>query len=212
MSGKKDFSKFVGLASEQADRDMVYRDLQRRGKDTNNRKFVDDTKVKEVNPGKIKQLKLFRFGGATADPFGDKRRQESAKTMAKLKKGAKTAKKIRTKPIKISIQSASITTPKGMSIEKNTIMPKMAKEGGLMTQGNLRDAIAKVKAKEMEAGGEAVPAKFKGFSKLPEEVQKKMDPALAERFEDGGPVKMGSGGGVCKGMGIARAGGKFKVR
>lgn len=257
----------------------------------------------------------------SVDPFGDKRRKESAKTMAKLKKGAKTAKKIRTKPIKISIQSASITTPKGMSIEKNTIMPKMAKEGGLMTQGNLRDAIAKVKAKEMEAGGEAVgatkglkeaadklakvgrvrkakeerkkkeeelrkkfkpdvermrkdekkqylsgltksgeetkqlgrppgskkkgqlsfrlgtgtsrlrknlprgditqklklggeavPAKFKGFSKLPEEVQKKMDPALAERFEDGGPVKMGSGGGVCKGMGIARAGGKFKIR
>ena len=148
----------------------------------------------------------------SADPFGDKRRKESAKTLAKLKKGVKTAKKIRTKPIKISIQSASITTPKGMSIEKNTIMPKMAKEGGLMTQGNLRDAIAKVKAKEMEKGGEAVPSKFKGFSKLPEEVQKKMDPALAERFEDGGPVKMGSGGGVCKGMGIARAGGKFKIR
>ena len=62
-----------------------------------------------------------------------------------------------------------------------------------------------------EKGGE-VPSKFKGFSKLPEEVQKKMDPALAERFEDGGPVKMGSGGGVCKGMGIARAGGKFKIR
>jgi hypothetical protein len=78
--------------------------------------------------------------------------------------------------------------------------------------GGLAMAIEKVKAKEMKAGGEAVPAKFKGFSKLPEEVQKKMDPALAERFEDGGPVKMGSGGGVCKGMGIARAGGKFKVR
>ena len=78
--------------------------------------------------------------------------------------------------------------------------------------GGLAMAIEKVKAKEMEAGGEAVPAKFKGFSKLPEEVQKKMDPALAERFEDGGPVKMGAGGGVCKGMGIARAGGKFKVR
>ena len=78
--------------------------------------------------------------------------------------------------------------------------------------GGLAEAIEKVKAKEMEAGGEAVPAKFKGFSKLPEEVQKKMDPALAERFEDGGPVKMGAGGGVCKGMGIARAGGKFKIR
>ncbi len=78
--------------------------------------------------------------------------------------------------------------------------------------GGLAEAIEKVKAKEMEGGGEAVPAKFKGFSKLPEEVQKKMDPTLAERFEDGGPVKMGSGGGVCKGMGMARAGGKFKIR
>ena len=245
----------------------------------------------------------------SADPFGDKRRKETAQITAKFKKGAGKARKVRTKPIKISIQSASITDPKGMKIEKNMIMPKMAKEGGLMTQGNLRDAIAKVKAKEMQGGGEAksggkavsintptgrrkmaeirkimpgasvdevkefglksgilkmkdgggvtkgksikakiskkgvpaqsgkplakgqkiimiddipitskkeggeaVPAKFKGFSKLPEEVQKKMDPALAERFEDGGPVKMGSGGGVCKGMGIARAGGKFKVR
>ena len=81
-----------------------------------------------------------------------------------------------------------------------------------MKDGGLAEAIDKVKAKEMEKGGEAVPSKFKGFSKLPEEVQKKMDPALAERFEDGGAVKMGSGGGVCKGMGIARAGGKFKVR
>ena len=78
--------------------------------------------------------------------------------------------------------------------------------------GGLAEAIEKVKAKEMETGGEAVPKKFKGFSKLPEAVQEKMDPALAKKFEDGGPVKMGSGGGVCKGMGIARAGGKFKLR
>ena len=67
------------------------------------------------------------------------------------------------------------------------------------------------KAKKMEAGGE-VPAKFKGFSKLPEAVQEKMDPGLAKKFEKGGPVKMGSGGGVCRGMGAARAGGKFKLR
>ena len=62
-----------------------------------------------------------------------------------------------------------------------------------------------------EKGGE-VPAKFKGFSKLPEAVQEKMDPGLAKKFEKGGPVKMGSGGGVCRGMGAARAGGKFKLR
>ena len=210
------------MSSDEADRRRTYAELERRGQKVPGKYFGPSTpklrvkktpEFKTIDMTKMKQLKLFRLGGlASADPFGDKRRQESARTMAKLKRGAKTAKKIKTKPIKISVQSASITTPKGMSIEKNTIMPKMAKEGGLMTQGNLRDAIAKVKAKEMEKGGEAVPSKFKGFSKLPEEVQKKMDPALAERFEDGGPVKMGSGGGVCKGMGMARAGGKFKVR
>ena len=107
-------------------------------------------------------------------------------------------------------------TPPGVTLPMGTegmkkIMKALRKIRG-MKDGGLAEAIEKVKAKEMEKGGEAVPAKFKGFSKLPEEVQKKMDPALAERFEDGGPVKMGSGGGVCKGMGIARAGGKFKIR
>tara|TARA_R100001079_G_C4397274_1_gene129874 strand:+ start:371 stop:763 length:393 start_codon:yes stop_codon:yes gene_type:complete len=103
-----------------------------------------------------------------------------------------------------------VTLPMGSEGMKKII--KQLKKIRGMKDGGLAEAIEKVKAKEMKAGGEAVPAKFKGFSKLPEEVQKKMDPALAERFEDGGPVKMGSGGGVCKGMGIARAGGKFKVR
>ena len=66
-------------------------------------------------------------------------------------------------------------------------------------------------SRRMEDGG-VVPAKFKGFSKLPEDVQQKMNPKLASKFEKGGPVKMGSGGGVCRGMGAARAGGKFKLR
>ena len=55
----------------------------------------------------------------------------------------------------------------------------------------------------MEDGGEAVPAKFKGFSKLPEKVQQKMDPDLAEKYEKGGAV------GSCRGMGAALRGGKF---
>ena len=109
------------------------------------------------------------------------------------------------------------------AIEK--VKAKEMKDGGGVKMGpkipaKIKDPV-KVKpipkkiAKKLvgfEKGGEAVPSRFKGFSKLPEEVQKKMDPALAERFEDGGAVKMGSGGGVCKGMGIARAGGKFKIR
>lgn len=55
----------------------------------------------------------------------------------------------------------------------------------------------------MEDGGEAVPAKFKGFSKLPEKVQQKMDPDLAQKYEKGGAV------GSCRGMGAALRGGRF---
>ena len=56
---------------------------------------------------------------------------------------------------------------------------------------------------KFKGGGEAVPAKFKGFSKLPEKVQQKMDPELAEKYEKGGAV------GSCRGMGAAMRGGKF---
>ena len=193
----------------------------------------------------------------SVDPIGDKRKKEDAAVLRKLKK-TKTAKKIKTRPVKMTIQSASITNPRGMGIEKNMIMPKMAKEGGLMTKGNLRDAIEKVKAKEMENGGgvtkgksikakiskkgvpaqsgkplakgqkiimiddipitskkdggEAVPPKFKGFSKLPESVQQQMNPDLAEKFGMGGDVKGKKGKNICRGRGIARPGTGFTVR
>ena len=67
----------------------------------------------------------------------------------------------------------------------------------------MRDYIKKQDAKNMEKGGEAVPAKFKGFSKLPEGVQQKMDPNLAQKYEKGGAV------GSCRGMGAALRGGTF---
>jgi hypothetical protein len=68
----------------------------------------------------------------SADPFGDKRRKETALITAKFKKGAGKAKKVKTKPMTLKIQSASIMNPKGMSIEKNTIMPKMMRDGGVV--------------------------------------------------------------------------------
>ena len=37
-------------------------------------------------------------------------------------------------------------------------------------------------------GGQAVPNEYKGFSKLPEEVQMKMDPVAAKKYQEGGPV------------------------
>tara|TARA_R100001224_G_scaffold18304_2_gene9014 strand:- start:1065 stop:1901 length:837 start_codon:yes stop_codon:yes gene_type:complete len=88
----------------------------------------------------------------------------------------------------------------------------MLGEGGRMISDADRRMISQMMgARRMEDGG-VVPAKFKGFSKLPEDVQQKMNPTLAKKFKKGGPVKMGSGGGVCRGMGAARAGGKFKLR
>lgn len=49
-------------------------------------------------------------------------------------------------------------------------------------------ARAKEIAQGMESGGE-VPEKYKGFSKLPEAVQMKMDPAAARKYEGGGEVR-----------------------
>jgi len=67
----------------------------------------------------------------SADPFGDLKRKEDAAVLRKLKKTGK-AKKIRTKPIKMTIQSASITKPTSMNIDKNMIMPKMLSKGGVV--------------------------------------------------------------------------------
>jgi hypothetical protein len=40
-------------------------------------------------------------------------------------------------------------------------------------------------------GGQVAPPKYKGFSKLPEKVQQKMDPELAAKYEKGGKIKRG---------------------
>ena len=53
----------------------------------------------------------------SADPIGNKRRKEDAAVLRKLKK-TKTPKKVKTKPVKLTIQSASITNPRGMGIQK----------------------------------------------------------------------------------------------
>jgi hypothetical protein len=68
------------------------------------------------------------------------------------------------------------------------------------------------KAKKMEKGGEAVPSKYKGFSKLPEKVQQKINPNLASKYEYGGSVKGKGGKMMCRGQGAAIKGGGFSIR
>jgi len=75
------------------------------------------------------------------------------------------------------------------------------------SHGNDKPRVAKKKyggkVAKMEAGGE-VPSKYKGFSKLPENVQRNMDSDLAQKYEYGGEV-----GGSCRGGGAAIRGTKF---
>ncbi len=74
---------------------------------------------------------------------------------------------------------------------------------GDASQDEIAKEAKRLGVKGFKDGGEAVPAKFKGFSKLPEKVQQKMDPDLAQKYEKGGAV------GSCRGMGAALRGGKF---
>ena len=66
----------------------------------------------------------------------------------------------------------------------------------------IRDGIKMIPITKKEDGG-AVPKKYKGFSKLPERVQQKIDPDLAGKYEKGG---------VVRGMGRAYAGGSRPVK
>ena len=64
--------------------------------------------------------------------------------------------------------------------------------------GGMMNARKKNMGLKMNVGG-MVPGKFKGFSKLPESVQEKMDSKLAKKYMYGGAVKKyGHGGSVEK--------------
>ena len=99
-------------------------------------------------------------------------------------------------------------------------MDKYTSSGQLDTAGKIRSELRILGKKIKDAGGlsmnreggEAVPPKFKGFSKLPESVQQKMNPDLAEKFGMGGDVKGKKSGNICRGRGIARPGTGFTIR
>ena len=92
-------------------------------------------------------------------------------------------------------------------------------EMGMMTPSELKRLREQLglkrggEVKKMEDGGAAVPKKYKGFSKLPEKVQEKIDPNLAQKYEDGGAVRKKKGKsnktGVCRGAGAAIRGTRF---
>ena len=128
--------------------------------------------------------------------MADKKRTSGVKMGPKIPGVIKDPVKVKPIPMSVLKKIMGIDVP--LAIKK--------KDGGLA------EAIEKVKAKEMEKGGEAVPPKFKGFSKLPESVQQKMNPELAEKFGMGGDVKAKKSGNICRGRGLARPGTGFTIR
>ena len=95
-------------------------------------------------------------------------------------------------------------------------------EMGMMTPSELKRLRKQLGLKrggevqKMEDGGAAgkeVPKKYKGFSKLPEDVQEQMNPSLAQKYEYGGEVRKKKGKskktGVCRGAGAAIRGTRF---
>ena len=89
------------------------------------------------------------------------------------------------------------------------IRPELRPDVGAIVRGNKAAKRTAQDLASMEEGGE-VPNKYKGFSKLPEEVQEKISPDLAEKYEFGGKVKgKKNKGNVCRGGGAALRGTKF---
>ena len=109
--------------------------------------------------------------------------------------------------------------------QENPKGPMSDKDKAIMLAEKLRRIRAKNKAnpmgkkdggvvKKFNEGGDAktdgkVPNKFKGFSKLPEEVQQKIDKDLASKYKKGGEVKKKSAIKkriAIRGFGIAKRG------
>tara|TARA_R100000353_G_scaffold106760_2_gene76809 strand:- start:213 stop:632 length:420 start_codon:yes stop_codon:yes gene_type:complete len=71
-------------------------------------------------------------------------------------------------------------------IEK--MLGQMKPERPPVPKGSITGKMKPEGRQNFKEGG-AVPAEFKGFSKLPEKVQQKMNPDLAQKYENGGEVR-----------------------
>jgi hypothetical protein len=93
--------------------------------------------------------------------------------------------------------------PKMTPIEKFTGKRSVNKSLSEEEKKYIGDKMAGKVVEKMKKGGAAVPSEFKGFSKLPEAVQVKMDPVAAKKY---------NGGGEVRGMGRAYMGASRKAK
>ena len=100
---------------------------------------------------------------------------------------------------KIGVKAAAgpiVTTYKGgKAVLDEAIKEIYSQFGEKKAMGGMMEARKKGMGLKMNTGG-MVPGKFKGFSKLPEAVQQKIDPDAAEKYAQGGEVEYAGMGGM----------------
>lgn len=100
---------------------------------------------------------------------------------------------------KNNIEKAMKNLEAGKAADVETILKKFPFMGSSPTKIGTTTAPARRKA-----GGKVVPKKMKGFSKLPEKVQRKMNPTKAAKYKTGGRIKSPRGcGAALRGYGKA---------
>lgn len=107
-----------------------------------------------------------------------------------LERVGETKPSKKSKSVASNMEKGGPATPKVLPKPKPkaTATSTNRKTGATRGSGDDKEYMRKAAAANMESGGE-VPEKYKGFSKLPEAVQMKMDPAAARKYEGGGEVR-----------------------
>lgn len=127
--------------------------------------------------------------------------RSKAKSMTEAEKKSAVARK-RAKPQGVGGKPTNVATLKRKKpVKKKMYMGGMAQTGtpdknrimgaGTMQQ-NPQQSLMEMNRNRvtgMNKGGSVVPKKYKGFSKLPENVQKKISPKMAKEYAKGGGVR-----------------------
>ena len=193
---------------------------------------ADKVKVMPTGPMYRPKRNAPNIGMPRPDPRGDQiKPTPGTKKVVMPKKfdGGYNKKEQRLVNITIDGKKATYEIPKGMttkeatSLLKGTAKKKAGGTPGKTKRPNTMKGVsgyttpkkknmvtnpeyfkASNRAAEKNVGAKNVPKKVKGFSKLPEKVQRKMNPKLAAMYKGGGSIGNGKVARQVKGFGAAR--------
>ena len=159
-----------------------------------NKKFADAFGMEDLSPSELRS-EMKRLGYSPNTGLFKKLLKSRGKSNFKDGGLAMAIEKVKAKEMK----DGGVATPKKKPKNFTKTVEKQKRDKAIasgqlnigdfneMTPSMMEDFYKDAsKVKKMKFGGKAVPSKFKGFSKLPEGVQQKIDPKLASKYEVGG--------------------------